>query len=84
MYNRDKSILYHCSENQRYFSNYLNIHHITLEKHMDKGTYYLGKYLFTRQFYLSAHFRKLSIFEVAFMLNKDREKFKRKINKQLK
>jgi len=84
MYNRDKSILYHCSENQVYFSTYLNIHYITLEKHIDKGTYYLGKYLFTRQFYLSTIFKKLSISEVALMLNKDREKFKQKINKQLK
>jgi len=81
MYNRDKSILYHCSANQKYFSNYLNIHYSTLEKHINKGTYYLGKYLFTRQFCSLAIFKKLYISEVASMLNKDREKFKRKMNK---
>lgn len=74
MYNRDQSILYHYTLNERYFINYLNINIIIFEKHLNKGTYYLGKYLFTREFEPSAIFKEMSISEVALMLDKDRKK----------
>jgi hypothetical protein len=74
MYNRDQSILYYYTINERYFINYLNINILTLEKHLNKGTYYIGKYLFTREFEPSAIIKEMSILEVALMLDKDKKK----------
>ena len=48
MYNRDKTILYYYSTQQKDFINNLNISHFTFTKHLNKGSYYLGKYLFSR------------------------------------
>ena len=48
MYNRDMTILYFSSTKQIDFIRKLNIHHITFSKHLEKGTFYLGKYLFSR------------------------------------
>jgi hypothetical protein len=78
MYNRDKTILYYYSANYKELINSLNIHYVTFEKHLNKATYYLGKYLFTREFEQSALFKQMSLSEVALMLQKDREKFLRK------
>lgn len=79
MYNRDKTILYHCTENIKEFSVSLKIHRDTLNKHIDKGTYYLGKYSLSDKLYSSVLvFKDLSISELNSMLNKDREKFKKK------
>lgn len=77
MYNRDKSILYYCTANQREFLDSLNIHNNTYKKHLAKGTYYLGKYLFTGYLVPTAKFKNLSLSELALMLEKDR-KSKRK------
>lgn len=74
MYNKDQSILYYYTRNERYFINYLNIHVSTFEKHINKGTYYLGKYLFTREFEPSTIIKEMSISEVALMLDKDKKK----------
>jgi hypothetical protein len=49
MYNRDKSILYYYSTQQKDFIKNLNIHFETLKKHLNNGTYYLGKYSFSRE-----------------------------------
>jgi len=49
MYNRDKSILYYYSTQQKDFIQNLNIHFETLKKHLNNGTYYLGKYSFSRE-----------------------------------
>lgn len=46
MYNRDKTILYYSSFKQIDFINKLNISHFTFTKHLNKGSYYLGKYFF--------------------------------------
>jgi hypothetical protein len=78
MYNRDKTILYHYTDKPKNFVNNLNIHYVTIEKHLEKGTYYLGKYLFTRELEPTAKFNKMSMPELSFMLNKDRERFQRK------
>jgi hypothetical protein len=78
MYNRDKTILYYCIINVKEFLDNLNIHFITFRKHSQNGTYYLGKYLFTREFVSEAKFKNMSISELALMLKKDRVKFKRK------
>jgi len=78
MYNRDKTILYYCIRNPKEFQDILNIHYITFEKHLTKGTYYLGRYLFTGYLVLTAKFQDLSLAELALMLKKDRVKFKRK------
>lgn len=75
MYNRDKSILYYHSTQQKDFIINLNIHYITLNKHLKNGTYYLNKYLFTREPVLTAKTKTISVSDVALMLEKDRVKF---------
>jgi hypothetical protein len=78
MYTRDKSILYHHTTNEKEFLGSLKIHNDTFAKHLENGTYYLGKYLFTRELEPAAKFKGMSLSELAKMLNKDREKFRRK------
>lgn len=78
MYNRDKTILYYSISNVKEFLKNINIHGITFDKHLKNGTYYLGKYLFTKEFEPPVKFKNMSIPEVALMLNKDREKFRRR------
>ena len=43
MYNRDKSVLYYYSTQQKDFIVNLNISHFTFTKHLNKGTYYYPK-----------------------------------------
>lgn len=75
MYNRDKSILYYHSAQQKDFILKLNIHYITFNKHLENGSYYLGKYLFTREAVVSAKVPNISVTDLALMLKKDRIKF---------
>uniref|UniRef100_UPI0023F21F5F GIY-YIG homing endonuclease n=1 Tax=Cyathus striatus TaxID=68777 RepID=UPI0023F21F5F len=75
MYNRDKTILYFSSTQQKDFIINLNISHFTFTKHLNKGTYYLGKYLFTRFPETTAKVKDISILELALQLEKDRQKF---------
>jgi len=78
MYNRDKTILYYYSMKWKDYIDSLKIHFVTFEKHLENGTYYLGKYLFTRELEPAAKFKEMTISELFLMLNKDRERFKRK------
>jgi hypothetical protein len=75
MYNRDKSILYYSSMQQKDFITNLNIHYVTFNKHLKKGTYYLGKYLFTREPTLNAKISNISIKDLVLLLEKDRVKY---------
>jgi hypothetical protein len=75
MYNRDQTILYYSSIFQKDFINNLNICHFTFTKHLKKGTYYLGKYFFSRKPVLSAKIKNISVLELALQLEKDRKKF---------
>ena len=75
MYNRDMSILYYSSPQQINFIRKLNLHHTTLTKHLNHGTYYLGKYLFLRQPVLTAKVKNLNDSDLSRMLEKDRLKF---------
>lgn len=77
MYNRDKTILYYSSMQQKDFITNLNIHYVTFNKHLNKGTYYLGKYLFTREPLLNAKISDISITDLSLMLEKDRVKYNR-------
>lgn len=76
IYNRDKSILYYSTRYLKDFFN-LGIHIITLKKHLKNGTYYLGKYKFSKEFVPSAKYEKLSFSELNFKLKKEKEKFRR-------
>lgn len=79
MYNRDKTVLYYCGENVKKFSEYLKIHKSTLFKHLANESFYLGKYVFSKE--LSDNvlkWKNLSLSELNLMLTKDREKFSRK------
>lgn len=72
MYNRDKSILYYSSTQQIDFIKLLGLHHTTFTKHLTNGTYYLGKYLFSREVNSDATVMDMSIQDLITMLNKDR------------
>jgi hypothetical protein len=78
MYNRDRSILYYSTTQQKDFISKLNISHFTFTKHLTKGTYYLGKYLFTRsarEGYDTTKPTHMTLPEIALMLKNDRVKF---------
>ena len=80
MYNRDRTILYHFTDNVKEFSEYLKIYKSTLYAHLTKGTYYLNKYSFSEELSDNVlNFHNLSLPELNLMLTKDREKFIRKI-----
>ena len=75
MYNRDKTVLYYSSTQQKDFIINLNISHFTFSKHLKKGSYYLGKYLFSRAPELTAKVKDISVLELALQLENDRKKF---------
>jgi hypothetical protein len=75
MYNRDMTILYFFSTKQIDFIRKLNVHHTTFSKHLEKGTYYLGKYLFSRVPVLTAKVKYISDLDLVLMLEKDRVKY---------
>lgn len=72
---RDKSILYYFTLQQKDFISKLNISHFTFTKHLEKGTYYLGKYLFLREKVKTAEVIDMTLPDIALMLQKDRVKF---------
>lgn len=76
MYNRDKSILYYYTLQPLDFISKLNISQTTFTKHLEKGTYYLGKYLFLREKVPSGEVINMSLPSIALMLQKDRVKLK--------
>lgn len=75
MYNRDKRILYFASAQQVDFIKLLAIHHTTFTKHLEKGRYYLGKYLFRRDLLLTATPANINEIELINQLRIDRIKF---------
>jgi hypothetical protein len=75
MYNRDKTILYYSSIQQKDFIINLNISHFTFSKHLKNSSYYLGKYLFSREPVLNAKVSDITILELALQLEKDRKLF---------
>lgn len=75
MYNRDKSILFYYSTQQKDFIKNLNIHFETLKKHLNGGTYYLGKYSFSRERINEAKFSNINVLDLALKLQKDRTIF---------
>lgn len=75
MYNRDKTILYYSSTQQIDFIKNLNISHLTFSKHLKNGSYYLGKYLFTREPEINALVKDIPITNLALQLEKDRRLF---------
>jgi len=77
LYNRDKSILYYYTLQQKDFISKLNISHFTFTKHLDNNTYYLGKYLFLRERIDTAKTTQMSLPDIAIMLQQDRVIFNR-------
>jgi hypothetical protein len=75
MYNRDMSILYHSSNKQIDFIKQLNIHHTTFTKHLTHGTYYLGKYLFSRDLIEGAVVADMTLFDLQNQLAQDRVRY---------
>ena len=72
MYNRDGSICYYKSIKQIDFVRTLGIHKVTFMKHLEQGTYYLNKYLFSIDELPNAQQSDLTVEEVATMLDIDR------------
>lgn len=80
MYNRDKSILYYYTNNVIEYLCSVKLHKDTYIKHLNNGTYYLGKYKFTRELDSKVKvFKEMSLSEVVLMLDKDRKKQIKKI-----
>ena len=75
MYNRDMSILYYYTSEQINLIGKFNIHLTTLTKHLNAGTYYLGKYKFLREPVLTAKVKDMSDTDLALMLEMDRVKY---------
>lgn len=75
MYNRDMSILYYYTSEQINLIRNFSIHHTTLTKHLNNGTYYLGKYKLLREPVLTAKVKDMSNTELAIMLERDRVEF---------
>jgi hypothetical protein len=75
MYNRDKTILYYYSLQQKDFIKELKIHFETFKKHLNKGTYYLGKYSFSRELIKTANISDISLTELVLKLEKERIKY---------
>lgn len=69
------TILYYNSTQQIDYIRKFNVHPTTFTKHLNKGTYYLDKYLFLREPVLTAKVKDLSDSDLALMLEKDRVKF---------
>lgn len=72
MYNRDGSICYYKSTKQIDFVRKLGIHKVTFMKHLELGTYYLNKYLFSIEELPNAQQSDFTVEEVATMLDIDR------------
>ena len=72
MYNRDGSICYYKSPKQIDFVRTLGIHKVTFMKHLEQGTYYLNKYLFSTEELPNAEQSDMTVEQVATMLNIDR------------
>lgn len=82
MYNRDKTVLYYYTKDVKKFSEYLKIYKLTLLKHLTNETYYLGKYLFSKELSNNVlKWKNLSLSELNLMLTKDREKFTKKVKR---
>jgi len=75
MYNRDKTVLYYFSTQQNDFIKNLNIHFVTLKKHLKNGTYYLGKYSFSREWLSKAKILNIPLLDLALKLQEDRVKY---------
>lgn len=75
VYNRDKSILYFYTNNLYNSLVNLKIHYNTYIKHLTKGTYYLGRYLFSKVFEPNAIYKPMTLLEFSDKLAKDRKKF---------
>lgn len=72
MYNRDGSICYYKSTKQVDFVRTLGIHKVTFMKHLEQGTYYLNKYLFSMEKLPNAEQSDITVEQVATMLDIDR------------
>jgi len=81
MYNRDMSKLYYYTSEQINLIRKFDIHRTTLTKHLNAGTYYLGKYKFLREPVLTAKVKDMSDLDLTLMLEKDRVKYNK--NKSL-
>uniref|UniRef100_UPI0023D858A9 hypothetical protein n=1 Tax=Gonatophragmium mori TaxID=2966219 RepID=UPI0023D858A9 len=77
LYNSDKSILYYFTLQQKDFISKLNINHTTFTKHLNKGTFYLGKYLFLRELIPTSKLSSMTLSEISIMLENDRVKYNR-------
>jgi hypothetical protein len=82
MYNRDKSVLYYFSTQQEDFIKNLNIHFETLKKHLKNGTYYLGKYSFSREWITDCKISDITLLDLALKLQMERINYNK--NKPIK
>ena len=70
-------MMYFSSVKQIDFIKTLNVHQTTFTKHLNSGTYYLNKYVFSREIVGEAIAVEMSIDEIKAMLEQDRVHFNR-------
>ena len=75
IYNRDGSICYFKSTKQTDFVHKLGISYTTFHKHLENGTYYLNKYIFTREELPNSVQSCFTVEEINTMLNIDRQQY---------
>lgn len=75
MYNRDSTILYYSTSKQIEIIRTLGVHHTTFTKHLNEGTYYLGRYLFKRELVAGCKDERMSIEALAAKLEQEREQY---------
>ena len=75
MYNRDKTVLYYFSTQQNDFIKNLNIHFETIKKHLNNGTYYLGRYSFSKEWLNKAKILNIPLLDLALKLQEERIKY---------
>lgn len=70
--------MYYSSDKQETFIKTLSIHHTTLTTHIANGTYYLNKYVLSREKVGEAEVAEMSVDEIKAMLAQDRADQNRK------
>ena len=68
-------MMYYSSIKQMELTSALNIHHTTFTKHLNNGTYYLNKYVFSREIVGGAIAVEMKVDEIKAMFERDRALF---------
>lgn len=65
--------MYYFTNNPIKFLQDFKIHYMTFSKHLTKGTYYLGRYLFSRNLEPTARYKLMTLSELVLIIENIRE-----------